>query len=150
MVHRNSLTRSVAALFGIGFMLDGCVAYGPSAGYPASPYGYYGYGDYGGYAPGYAYPPGYAYGPGFFGSSLDFSDRRFRHEHEERRREHDRAHTEHHGHGPTAHPPGPVHVAPAGRPPALSRQTASPHSAALAHSTAQGHASSSDGRPGRN
>ena len=102
MVYRNFPIRSFATL-AIGLGLGGCVAYGPSAGYPASPYGYYG--DYGGYyAPGYVYPPDYAYAPGFFGSSLGFgADRHSRRDHEGRHREDDRAHGEHRGHGPTAH-----------------------------------------------
>jgi hypothetical protein len=151
MVYRNFPIRSFATL-AIGLGLGGCVAYGPSAGYPASPYGYYGdYGGYyGSYAPGYAYPPGYAYSPGFFGSSLGFGvDRRSPRDHEERHRERDRAHTEHRGHGPTARPPGPVHVAPAGRAPALSGQTVPPHSAPRGHGTAQGRGGG-DGRPTRN
>jgi hypothetical protein len=112
-VYRNSPIRSVAAALAIGLGLSGCSAYGPSAGYPVSPYGYYG--DY--YS--YAYPPGYAYAPGFFGSTFDFGvERRFRHHHhEERRRERERAHAQHRGHGPAHHPSGPVHVTPAGRGP---------------------------------
>jgi hypothetical protein len=151
MVHRNFPIRSFAATLAIGLGLGGCTAYGPSAGYPTSPYGYYG--DYGGYyGNGYAYPPGYAYAPGFFGSSLDFGvDRRFRPDHEERRhKEGERAHSEHRRHGPTAHPPGPVHVAPAGRAPALSGQTMPPHSAPQGHGAAQGRGGGSDGRPTRN
>jgi hypothetical protein len=112
MVYRHSWMRLAAALI-IGLGLGGCEAYGPSAGYPASPYGYYG--DY----YGYAYPPGYAYAPGFFGSPFDFGvERRFRHHRQKQwHRERERARAEHHGHGSTAHPPGPVHVAPAGRGP---------------------------------
>ncbi|HWG80765.1 MAG TPA: hypothetical protein VN681_13365 [Stellaceae bacterium] len=115
MVFRNFLIRSFAALaIGLGFGLGGCTAYGPSAGYPASPYGYYG--DYYGYAyrPGYAYP-GYAYAPGFFGSPFDFGvEPRFRRRDEERHREREHPGAEHRGHGPTGHPRGPVHVAPPG------------------------------------
>jgi hypothetical protein len=144
MVHRNFPIRSFAATLAIGLGLGGCVDYGPSAGYATSPYGYYG--DYSGYYGGY--PPGYAYAPGFFGSSLDFGfDRRFRRDHEERHRDHDRFHGEHRGHGPTAHPPGPVHVAPAGRAPALSGRTMPPHGAPHSHGTAQGHGGGGDGRP---
>lgn len=157
MFHPRSLIRLFAALPGIGLALSGCVAYGPSADYPASPYGYYGdyggyYGYYGGYAPGYAYPPGYAYAPGFFGSSLGFGfGQRFHGEHEDRHRDPDRFHRgnapEHRGHGPTAHPPGPAHAAPAGRPPVLSGQTMPPHGATHGHGPAHGRSDSGDGRP---
>jgi hypothetical protein len=151
MVHRNFPIRSFAATLAIGLGLGGCVAYETSAGYPASPYGYYG--DYGGYyGNGYAYPPGYAYAPGFFGSSLDFGfDRRFHRDHEERRHgEGDRAHAEHRGHGAAADPPGPVHIAPAGRAPALSGQTTPRHSAPQGHGAGQGRGGGRDGRPTRN
>lgn len=143
MVYRNFLMRSFAALaVGLGFGLGGCAAYGPSAGYPASPYGYYG--DY----YGYGYPPGYAYAPGFFGSTLDFgAERRFRHDHDEGQGERERARAEHSGHGPTSHPPGPVHVPPGGQAPAPSGRTMPPHGAPQGHSTAQGRSGGSDGRP---
>jgi len=142
MVYRNFPIRSVAATLVIGLGLGGCAAYGPSAGYPASPYGYYG--DYYGYAS----PPGYAYAPGFFASPLDFgAERRFRHHHDERRREHERVRTGPRGHGPTAHPPGPVHVVPAGRGAALSGRTQPPHNSPQGHGTAQGRSGSSDARP---
>lgn len=142
MVYRNFPIRSFAALaIGLGFGLGACAAYGPSAGYPTSPYGYYG--DY--YS--YAYPPGYPYAPGFFGSPFDFGDeRRFHHHDEERRRERERAFAEHGAAGSTAHPPGPVHVAPAGRGTALSGRTTPPHSAPQ-HGTAQSRSDGSSGRP---
>lgn len=133
MVYRHFPIRSsFAAALAIGLGLGGCAAYGPAAGYPASPYGYYG--DYNGYA----YPPGYAYAPGFFGSPFDFgAERRFRdHRHfEERRRER----AEHRGHGPGPHAPGPVHVAPAGRGAALSGRSTPPHSAPQGHGKASSH-----------
>ncbi|HEX6840315.1 MAG TPA: hypothetical protein VF113_02260 [Stellaceae bacterium] len=138
MLYRNFPIRSFVAL-AIG--LGGCAAYGPSAGYPTSPYGYYdGYG--------YPYPPGYAYAPGFFGSSLDFGvDRRFDRHHEERRREPERARADHRGHGPAAHPPGPVHVAPGGRGAALSGRTSPRHTAPQGHGTAQKGNDGDHGRP---
>ena len=151
MVYPNLPIRSLAATLAIGLGLGGCAAYGPSAGYPASPYGYYG--DYAGYyGNGYAYPPGYAYAPGFFGSTLDFgAERRFRHDHDEwrreRHREEERARAEHRGHGPTTHPSGPVHVAPATRAPAPSGQTMPPPGAPQGHGTTQGRSGSNDGRP---
>ena len=142
MVYRNFPIRSFAATLVIGLGLGGCAAYGPSAGYPASPYGYYG--EYGGY---YPYPPGYAYAPGFVGSSLDFGfDRRFHHDRDERFREHERFRGENRGHGPTAEPRGPVHVAPGGRAPALSGRTTPPHGTPPSHTT-QGRNGGSDGRP---
>lgn len=143
MVYRNFPIRWFASLaIGLGLGLGGCATYGPSAGYPMSPYGYYG--DY----YGYAYPPGYAYAPGFFGSSLDFgAERRFHRDHEERRRERERALADHRGHGPAVHPPGPVHVAPAGRGAAPSGRTTPPHTAPQGHGTAQGGNDGNHGRP---
>src|SRR5690242_14478575 len=143
MVYRNFPIRSFAWLaIGLGLGLGGCVAYGPSAGYPASPYGYYG--DY----YGYAYPPGFAYAPGFFGSTLDFgAERRFRHDGDEGHRERERARAEHSGHGPTTRPPGPVHIPPGGRAPALSGRTTPPHTPPQGHGTARGDNDGNHGRP---
>ena len=141
MFSRRSPIRSFAATLAIALGLGGCAAYGPAAGYPPSPYGYYG--DY----YGYAYPPGYAYAPGFFGSPFDFGvERRFHdHDFEDHRREGARA--EHREHGPAAHPPGPVHVAPAGRGAALSGRTTPPPSVPHGHGTAQGNSSGGNKPP---
>ena len=142
MVYRSFSIRSFVGIVAVGLGLGGCAAYGPSAGYPASPYDYYS--GYGGYY-GYPYPPSYAYAPGFFGSSLDFGfDRSLHREREERIRERERFHREHHGHGPSVPPRGPVHVAPGGRAPALSGQTMPPHSAPQGHGTTQGRGGGSE------
>ncbi len=85
------LVGSIVAATGSALLLAGCALPEPVAGYPASPYDYYGaYAPPGYYAPDY-YAPGNPYWPGFYGPSLGFGFGGGFHDHDERGR-HDRDH----------------------------------------------------------